>query len=125
MKVETEKIGTNKVKMQITVDAASFDQSMIVAYNKIKGKLNIPGFRKGKAPKKLIENMYGESVFYEEAFNDAVPKAYAEAVDAEGIYPVDRPDVDVINMKEGEDFVFTAEVFVKPEFELGPDCRSW
>ncbi len=119
MKVETEKIGTNKVKMQITVDAASFDQSMIVAYNKIKGKLNIPGFRKGKAPKKLIENMYGERVFYEEAFNDAVPKAYAEVVESEGIYPVDRPDVDVINMKEGEDFVFTAEVFVKPEFELG------
>ncbi len=119
MKVVTEKIGTNKVKMEITVDAAAFEKSMTVAYNKMKGKVSLPGFRPGKAPRKVIERAYGESIFYEEAFNDAVPKAYEEAVQQEGIYPVDRPDVDIVNIAGGEDFVFTAEVFVKPDFELG------
>ncbi len=119
MKVVTEKIGTNKVKMEITVDAADFEKSMNVAYNKVKGKVSIRGFRPGKAPRRVIENTYGESIFYEEAFNDAVPKAYDEAVKNEGIYPVDRPDVDIVTMESGKDFVFTAEVFVKPEFELG------
>ena len=119
MKVVTEKIGTNKVKMEITVDAEAFEKSMNVAYNKVKGKVSIHGFRPGKAPRKVIERAYGESIFYEEAFNDAVPKAYEEAVQSEGIYPVDRPDVDIVNMAGGQDFVFTAEVFVKPEFELG------
>ncbi len=119
MKVVTEKIGTNKVKMEITVDAADFEKSMAVAYNKVKGKVSIRGFRPGKAPRKVIEQAYGESIFYEEAFNDAVPKAYDEAVRTEGIYPVDRPDVDIVNIAGGQDFVFTAEVFVKPEFELG------
>lgn len=118
MKVVTEKIGTNKVKMEITVDAAEFEKSMNVAYNKVKGKVSIRGFRPGKAPRKVIESTYGESIFYEEAFNDAVPKAYDEAVKSEGIYPVDRPDVDIVTMESGKDFVFTAEVFVKPEFEL-------
>ncbi len=119
MKVVTEKIGTNKVKMEITVDAQDFEKSMSVAYNKVKGKVSIRGFRPGKAPRKVIEQAYGESIFYEEAFNDCVPKAYDEAVRSEGIYPVDRPDVDIVNIAGGEDFVFTAEVFVKPEFELG------
>lgn len=119
MKVVTEKLGTNKVKMEITVDAEAFEKSMNTAYNKMKGKINIHGFRPGKAPRKVIERTYGESIFYEEAFNDAVPKAYEEAVKNEGIYPVDRPDVDIVNMAGGQDFVFTAEVFVKPEFELG------
>ncbi|MBE5818531.1 MAG: trigger factor [Clostridiales bacterium] len=119
MKVVTEKIGTNKVKMEITVEAAEFEKSMNVAYNKVKGKVSLRGFRPGKAPRKVIEQAYGESIFYEEAFNDAVPKAYDEAVRSEGIYPVDRPDVDIVNIAGGQDFVFTAEVFVKPEFELG------
>lgn len=119
MKIVTEKIGTNKVKMEITVEAAEFEKSMTVAYNKVKGKVSIRGFRPGKAPRKVIEQAYGESIFYEEAFNDAVPKAYEEAVKSEGIYPVDRPDVDIVNIAGGQDFVFTAEVFVKPEFELG------
>lgn len=119
MKVVTEKIGTNKVKMEITVDAEAFEKSMNTAYNKLKGKISIHGFRPGKAPRKVIERTYGESIFYEEAFNDAVPKAYEEAVKSEGIYPVDRPDVDIVSMAGGEDFVFTAEVFVKPDFELG------
>lgn len=119
MKVVTEKIGTNKVKMEITVDAADFEKSMVAAYNKVKGQVSIRGFRPGKAPRKVIEQTYGEAIFYEEAFNDAVPKAYDEAVRTEGIYPVDRPDVDIVNIAGGQDFVFTAEVFVKPEFELG------
>ena len=119
MKVVTEKIGTNKVKMEITVEAAEFEKSMNVAYNKVKGKVSLRGFRPGKAPRKVIEQAYGESIFYEEAFNDAVPKAYDEAVRSEGIYPVDRPDVDIVSIAGGQDFVFTAEVFVKPEFELG------
>ncbi len=118
MKVVTEKIGTNKVKMEITVDAADFEQSMNVAYNKVKGKVSVRGFRPGKAPRKVIEKTYGEGVFYEEAIDDAINKAYPKAVDQEGIYPVDRPEIDVVTIEGGKDFVFTAEVFVKPEFEL-------
>jgi len=114
-----EKIGTNQVKLTITVDAADFDKAVQKAYLKVRNEVNIPGFRKGKAPRKFIENLYGEAVFYEDAFQDVYAAAYDKAIAENGLYPVDRPDLDVQHIKCGEDLVFTAEVTTKPEVTLG------
>ena len=114
-----EKLSSNKAKLTITIDAAAFDEAMQKAYLKIRGQVNIPGFRRGRAPRKMIENMYGEAVFYDDAFEILFPAAYEEAATANGLEPVDRPDVDVKEIGSGKDLVFTVEVFVKPDVELG------
>ncbi|MFY9175946.1 MAG: trigger factor [Caldicoprobacterales bacterium] len=119
MKTSVEKLENSKVKLEIEVDAQQFDEAMEKAYLKNRGSITIPGFRKGKAPRKIIERYYGEGIFYEDAINEACPKAYDEAVRESGIEPVEQPTIDIVQIGGGQNFIFTAEVTVKPEVELG------
>ena len=119
MSVQVEKLEHNMVKMTIEVEAAEFDAATKKAYNKKKGSLNLPGFRQGKVPMNVIEKTYGAGVFYEDAANDIMPKAYSDAVDEAGLDVVSRPEVDVTQIGKGENFIFTATVAVKPEVTLG------
>ncbi len=119
MSYTVEKIASNKVKLTFVQSAESFEEAMQKAYLKNRGKINVPGFRKGKAPRKLIENMYGEGVFYDDAFEAVAQPAYEEAIKAENLQVVDRPEVDVQQMGKGQELKFTLEVFVKPDVTLG------
>lgn len=114
-----ESVGVNKVKVEIEVSPEDFAAALQEAYIKNRGKFNIQGFRKGKAPRPVIENFYGEAIFYEEAFEAVFPDSYTKAVDELEIVPVSRPDVDIKTIGKKEGIVYTAEVFVKPEVELG------
>ena len=116
---KVESTGANKVKIEITVSSEDFTSALQKAYNKSKGQFSVQGFRKGKAPRRVIENYYGEGVFYEDAFEIAFPDSYTAAVDEEGIVPVSRPDIDIKTIGQKEGLVYTAEVFVKPEVKLG------
>jgi len=119
MSYTVEKIASNKMKLTFAESAEAFDAAMQKAYLKNRGKINVPGFRKGKAPRKLIENMYGEAVFYDDAFELVAQPAYDEAVKAESLSPVDRPEVDIQQIGSGQELKFTIEVFVKPDITLG------
>ena len=119
MSATYEKISGNKAKLSFTVPAAQFEEAMQKAYLKNRGKINVPGFRRGKAPRKLIETMYGEGVFYDDAFQEIFPELYDEAVKANDLHVVDQPEVDVQEIGEGKDLVFTCEVFVRPDVTLG------
>lgn len=119
MKTSVEKLENNKVKLEIEVDAQQFDEAMQKAYLKNRKHITIPGFRKGRAPRQIIERYYGEGIFYEDAINEACPKAYEEAVRESGIEPVDQPTIDIVQIGGGQNLIFTAEVTVKPEVELG------
>ena len=114
-----EKLSSNKAKLTIVVPAEQFDEAMNKAYLKMRGRINVPGFRKGKAPRKLIETMYGEGVFYDDALDIIFPEVYPAAIEAEGLKPVDRPEVNVEEIGQGKDLKFTCEVFVRPDVELG------
>ncbi len=115
---KVESVGVNKVKLEIDISAEEFVAALQQAYLKNRGKFNIQGFRKGKAPRPVIESHYGEGIFYEEAFEIAFPESYTKAVDELEIVPVSRPELDVTAI--GKDGVsYTAEVFVKPEVKLG------
>lgn len=107
------------VKLTIEVEADTFKKALNQAYNKEKKNIQIPGFRKGKAPRKLIEKTYGAGIFYEDAANICIPDAYDKAVEEEGVEAVSRPSIDVEQIEEGKAFIFTAEVAVKPEPVLG------
>ncbi len=109
----------NQVTLEIKVSAEEFEKAVQKSYMKNRGRFNIPGFRKGKVPRKIIEMQYGEGVFYEDAINIALPPAYDKAVEELNLEPVDRPDVDIEKIEKGEDLVFTATVTVKPEVKLG------
>ncbi len=119
MSATYEKISGNKAKLSFTVPAAQFEEAMQKAYLKNRGKINVPGFRRGKAPRKLIETMYGEGVFYDDAFQEIFPNLYDEAVKENDLHVVDQPEVDVKEIGEGKDLVFTCEVFVRPDVTLG------
>ena len=114
-----EKLENNKAKLTITVDPATFADAMQKAYVKNVKKYNVPGFRKGKAPRKVVESMYGEGVFYEDAFELVYGKAYDDAVAENGLEPVDRPEISIDEIGSQEGLVFTAEVVLKPEVSLG------
>jgi trigger factor len=114
-----EKLSSNKVKLGFVVEAAKFEEGISKAYKKNVKNINIPGFRKGKAPQKVIENYYGAGVFYEDAFDIIFPEIYQAAIVEHGITPVDRPELDVEQMTKGQDLKFTIEVFVRPDVELG------
>lgn len=113
-----EKTGTNEFTVELTIDAASFEAAVNKAYNKNKNKINVPGFRKGKAPRAMMEKMYGANLFYDDALEIAFPEAYDKAIEEAGIKPIDNPfDFDIKSIgKEGVEL--SCKVTVKPEFTL-------
>ena len=113
-----EKVETNKVALTVEVDAAAFEAAIEKAYRKVRGQISIPGFRKGKAPRKMIENLYGVEVFYDEAINIAMPDAYMEAVQSENLEPVGYPEVELLDVSK-DGFSFKASLYVYPEVKLG------
>ncbi|MGN0162892.1 MAG: trigger factor [Candidatus Ornithomonoglobus sp.] len=119
MAVKCEEVEKNLSKLTFEVSAEEFDKAIDRAYNKNKSKFNIPGFRKGKAPKAVVYKMYGKSAFYDEALNDLLPEAYEAALKESGLDVVARPEFDVEEIKEGEPVVYTALVTTKPEVKLG------
>lgn len=119
MSTTVEKISSNKVKLSFDIDAAKFDEVMGKAYIKVRGQVAIPGFRKGHAPRKMIENMYGEGIFYDEAFELIFDEVYGPAIDENKLEVVDRPQVDIQQIGTGKNLQFTCEVFVKPDVTLG------
>lgn len=119
MSVQIEKLEKNMAKLTIEVPAEEFEAAIEKAYQKAKGRIALPGFRKGKAPRKMIEKMYGAGVFYEDAANIVIPEAYDNAVKECGENIVSRPAIDVTQIEAGKSFIFTAEVALKPEVTLG------
>ena len=120
MSMQVEKLEKNMAKLTIEVDAAKVNEAIKKAYDKNKGKMSVPGFRKGKVPQAMIEKMYGPEVFYEDAANFLIPDAYAEEVEAaEDLEVVSQPKIDVVQMEKGKNFIFTAEVALKPPVDLG------
>ena len=115
-----EKISGNQVKIAFEISADKFGEAVQKAYLKVRGRVNVPGFRKGKAPRKLIEGMYGEGVFYDDAFDILFPDEYEACVKENNLQVVDRPEVDEVKqIGVGKDLQFSVKVFVKPEVELG------
>lgn len=119
MSLQVEKLEKNMVKLTVETAAEEFDAAIEKAYAKNKGKFNIQGFRRGKAPRAFIEKMYGPSIFYEDAANLIIPDAYEKAADECGLNLVSRPEIEVTQIEKGKSFIFTAEVAVKPEVTLG------
>ena len=119
MSTTVEKIASNKVKLSFDIDSAKFDEAMGKAYLKVRNQVTIPGFRKGKAPRKMIENMYGEGIFYDEAFELIFDEVYGPAVEENKVEVVDRPEIEIQEIGAGKNLKFTAEVFVKPDVVLG------
>src|SRR6056297_3303893 len=118
MSSEFVKKENNKVSLKVTVSDEAFKKAIQKAYLKNRGRFNIPGFRKGKAPQKVIELQYGVGVFYDDAINEAFPVEYEKAIEELGLDPVERPDVDIETLEPGEPVVFTVDVTVKPEVVL-------
>ncbi len=119
MSLQVEKLEKNMAKLTIEVSAEEFEKAMEKAYQKQKGQINVQGFRKGKAPRAMIEKMYGAGIFYEEAANAIIPEAYEKAYDECGLEIVSSPEIDVVQIEKGKSFIFTAEVALKPEVTLG------
>lgn len=109
----------NMVKLVITSSDEEFEKGLEQAYNKNKSKINVQGFRKGKAPRKIIEKFYGEEVFFEDAANAIIPEAYAKAAEESGLEIVSQPEIGLVQLEDGKPFIFSATVAVKPEVELG------
>lgn len=119
MSYTVENLEKSMAKLTITVSAEDFEEAMNKSYNKNKGRINVQGFRRGKAPRKMIEKLYGPEIFYEDAANLLIPDAYGEAADDCDIEIVSRPEIDVVEIGKGKEFVFTATVAVRPEVKLG------
>ena len=119
MSLQVEKLEKNMAKLTIEASAEEFDLAIKKAYQKNKNKFNVQGFRRGKAPLVIIEKLYGPDVFYEDAANEIIPKAYDKAALESELEIVSRPTIDVVQIEKGKPFIFTAEVAVKPEVTLG------
>ena len=120
MSIKVEKTeNKNELKLEFKIEAEKFDKAIMKVYTKSAKYFNIPGFRKGKAPFNIVERMYGDEIFYEDAFNDLVPEIYEKEIEENKIEAVSKPDINIVNMKKGEDLVFTAIVQTKPEVVLG------
>lgn len=119
MSLQVENLEKNLAKLTIEVPASEFEKALQSAYNKQKKSISVPGFRKGKVPRQMVEKMYGPEIFYEDAANELIPTAYEEELKNCDLEIVSRPTVDIVQIKKGENFIFTAEVAVKPEVTLG------
>ena len=119
MSVQVEKLEKNMAKLTIEVPAEELDKAIEKAYQKQKKDISIPGFRKGKVPRQMVEKMYGKEVFYEDAANEMIPDAYGKAYDECGEDIVSTPKVEVVQIEAGKPFIFTATVALKPEVKLG------
>lgn len=119
MSAKVEYLEKNVVKLEITVDAAEFEKGVEQAFHNNRNKFNIPGFRKGKAPRAMVERMYGAGVLFDDAVNLVCPVAYDNVVEENGLEPVDHPELDILSIGKGQDLVFTATVPLKPDIELG------
>ena len=119
MSYTVENLEKSMAKITITVSAEDFEAGMVKSYNKNKKSINVQGFRRGKAPRKMIEKLYGPEIFYEDAANFVIPDAYEAAAKECGLEIVSRPEIDVVDIGKDKDFVFTATVAVKPEVTLG------
>lgn len=119
MTAKWEKTGTNDGVLTFSIPQVEVQKGLTQAFNKVKGNLNVPGFRKGKVSRQVFNKMYGEAALYEDALNAVLPAAYEAAVKEAGIEPVSQPQIDVESMEAGEDWVIKAEVTVKPEVKLG------
>lgn len=119
MGFKVDDLGKSMVKFTIEVAADEFEKAMEKAYQKNKNKLSVQGFRKGKAPRSVVEKMYGPGVFYEDAANEIMPEAYEKTAEESGLDIVSRPEIDIVQIEKGKEFIFTATVAVKPEVTLG------
>jgi len=119
MQAKVENVGKNEIQIEIEVDAERFEQGLQNSFKKNAKKFNIPGFRRGKAPRYMVEKFYGEQVLYEDAINEICPEAYDQVIEEKDLHPVDRPEIDIKQIGKGKPFIFTAKVTVKPEVELG------
>ncbi len=114
-----EKISSNKAKLNFVFSAEQFDDAMGKAFQKVRRSINIPGFRKGKAPRSMITAMYGEGIFYDDAINELLPDAYEQAVEEFDLHPVDQPEFNLEEIGSGKELKFNLEVYVRPDVELG------
>jgi len=119
MSLQVEKLEGNMAKLTIEASAEEFEKAVEKAYQKSKNKLSIPGFRKGKVPRRMIEQMYGKEIFFEDAANIVIPSAYADAVDECTEEIVSQPAIEIVQLEAGKPFIFTAEVALKPDVTLG------
>jgi trigger factor len=119
MSAKWEKLEGNQGVLTVEVEASEVDTALDQAFKKVVKKVNVPGFRKGKMPRRLFEQRFGVESLYQDALDILLPKAYGDAVEETGIEPVDRPEVDIEKMEQGSNLVFTAKVIVKPEVKLG------
>ena len=119
MSLQVENLEHNMAKLTITVSAEEVEKALQAAYLKERSKISLPGFRKGKVPRQMIEKMYGPEVFYDEAANHMISEAYGKAYDECELEIASQPTIDVVQLEKGKDFIFTAEVAVKPEVKLG------
>ena len=119
MSLQVENLEHNMAKLTITVSAEEVEKALQAAYLKRRSKISLPGFRKGKVPRQMIEKMYGPEVFYDEAANHMISEAYGKAYDECELEIASQPTIDVVQLEKGKDFIFTAEVAVKPEVKLG------
>ena len=119
MSVQVETLEKNMAKLTVEVDADRLEKALDAAYNKQKKSISVPGFRKGKVPRAMVEKMYGVEVFYEDAANILLQETYPEAYDESGLDIVSQPTIDVVQLEKGKAFIYTAEVAVKPEVTLG------
>ena len=119
MSLQVEKLEHNMAKLTIEVSAEELEKALQGSYNKQKKNISIPGFRKGKVPRQMIEKMYGPEVFYDDAANQLIPEAYGKVYDEEDLEIVSQPKIDIVQIEKGKPFIFTAEVALKPEVTLG------
>ena len=119
MSLQVEKSEKNMAKLTIEVPASDLEKALQSAYKKQKNKISLPGFRKGKVPRQMIEKMYGAEIFFDDAANEIIPKAYADAYDECELEIVSRPEINIVQIEKGKPFIFTAEVATKPEVTLG------
>ena len=119
MSVQAENLEKNMAKLTIEVSAEELEKAIQSSYLKQKGKISLPGFRKGKVPRHMIEKIYGPEIFYEDAANALISQEYPKAVEESGMDIVSRPTIDVVQIEKGKPFIFSAEVAVKPEVTLG------